>query len=289
MKDYVIITDSSCDLPASLAEKLRIDIAMLTVSIGGDEYKNYLDEREITFGDFYKRLRSGENAVTSAANEGDFIAQFTPYLEAGKDILYIGFSSALSGTYQNGVIASEELLGKYPDRRIYCVDSKCASLGQGLLVYLTALRRENGADFDEACTFASETAPRICHWFTVDDLFFLKRGGRVSSAIAVVGSMLNTKPVLHVDDEGRLINMSTARGRKASIKALFAKVRDTSDNIAEQTVFISHGDCIDDAKYLEGMIKELGVKEVIINHVGPVIGAHSGPGTLAVFFLGPKR
>lgn len=289
MKDYIIITDSSCDLPAELADELGIEAATLSVSVGNDEYKNYLDEREISFSDFYRRLRSGENAVTSAANVGDFISRFTAYLEDGKDILYIGFSSALSGTYQNGVLASSELKEKYPDRRIFCVDSKCASLGQGLLVYLTALRRENGADFDEACAFASETAPRICHWFTVDDLFFLKRGGRVSSATAVVGSMLNIKPVLHVDDEGRLINMSTARGRKASIKALFAKVRDTSDNIAEQTVFISHGDCIDDARYLEGMIKELGVKKVVINHVGPVIGAHSGPGTLAVFFLGPKR
>lgn len=289
MKDYIIITDSSCDLPAELADELGIEAATLFVSVGNDEYKNYLDEREISFSDFYRRLRSGENAVTSAANVGDFISRFTAYLEDGKDILYIGFSSALSGTYQNGVLASSELKEKYPDRRIFCVDSKCASLGQGLLVYLTALRRENGADFDEACAFASETAPRICHWFTVDDLFFLKRGGRVSSATAVVGSMLNIKPVLHVDDEGRLINMSTARGRKASIKALFAKVRDTSDNIAEQTVFISHGDCIDDARYLEGMIKELGVKKVVINHVGPVIGAHSGPGTLAVFFLGPKR
>lgn len=289
MKEYIIITDSSCDLPAELAQKLEIEVVLLSVSLENNEYKNYLDEREITFSDFYKRLREGANAVTSAANMGDFITRFTTYLEEGKDILYIGFSSALSGTYQNGVLAANELKEKYPDRKICCIDSKCASLGQGLLVYLTALQRENGAGFDEACDFAAKTAPRICHWFTVDDLFFLKRGGRVSSATAIVGSMLNIKPVLHVDDEGRLINMSTARGRKASIKAIFAKARDTSDSISDQTVFISHGDCIDDARYLESMLKELGVKNVVINHVGPVIGAHSGPGTLAVFFLGPTR
>jgi DegV family protein with EDD domain len=289
MGEYVIITDSSCDMPASLAGSLGVDAAPLTVSMGKDEYKNYLDEREITFADFYKRLRAGENAVTSAANEGEFVARFTPILEAGKDILYIGFSSALSSTYQNGFLAANDLKEKYPDRKIFCIDSKCASMGQGLLVYLTAKEKEKGASFEEACDFAAKTAPRICHWFTVDDLFFLKRGGRVSAATAVVGSMLNIKPVLHVDDEGRLINMSTARGRKGSIKAIFAKVKDTSDDIANQTVFISHGDCIDDAKYLESMIRELGVKDVVINHVGPVIGAHSGPGTLAVFFLGPVR
>lgn len=289
MNDYVIITDSSCDLPAGLADELDVVVSPLSFMLDGKEYRNYLDEREISFSDFYARMRGGANVVTAAANVDSFIGLMTPYLEQGRDILYLGFSSALSATYQNGAIAAEELMQKYPERKIHCVDSKCASLGEGLLVYLVAKERQKGRSFEEICEFADKTAPRVVHWFTVDDLFFLKRGGRVSATTAVVGTMLNIKPVLHVDDEGRLINMSKARGRKASIKAMFEKVRDTSDNIAGQAVFISHGDCVEDAEYLAGMIRTLGVKDIVINHVGPVIGAHSGPGTLAVFFLGDVR
>ena len=213
-----------------------------------------------------------------------------PFLEKGIDILYLGFSSALSGTVTSGAMAADELREQYPDRKVYVVDTKCASMGQGLCVYLTALEKNKGKGIDEVYEFAKKTAPRCIHWFTVEDLFFLKRGGRVSAATAVVGTMLNIKPVLHVDDEGRLINMDKSRGRKASIKAIFEKLRAAADNnLKDQTVFISHGDCIDDARYLESMLYEAGAKEVVISYVGPVIGAHSGPGTMAVFATGDVR
>lgn len=289
MNEFVIITDSSCDLPASLADELGVIVSPLSFMLDGREYKNYLDEREISFADFYARMRAGANVVTAAANVDSFLELMTPYLEDGKDILFLGFSSGLSATFQNGKIAAEELMEKFPERKIHCVDSKCASLGEGLFVYLVAKEKEKGKSFEEVCAFADKTAPRVIHWFTVDDLFFLKRGGRISATTAVLGTMLSIKPVLHVDDDGHLINMAKARGRKASIKAMFEKVRDTSDNIAEQSVFISHGDCLEDAEYLADMIRSLGVKHIVINHVGPVIGAHSGPGTLAVFFLGDVR
>ncbi len=290
MSDYILLTDSSCDLPAALAEELDIQVLPLKVNLDGREFRNYLDEREIPSGTFYEALRNGGNASTSAVNPSEFVEIMTPYLEKGQDILYIGFATALSSTCQNGAIAAEELLEKYPERKIYVVDSKCASMGQGLLVYLTALKKREGAGLEELRDYAAATAPRVAHWFTVDDLFFLKRGGRVSAATAAVGTLLNIKPVLHVDDEGRLINMSKARGRKASIKAIYDKCAQTGDDVAHQHIFISHGDCGDDAKYLASLVREnLHPLDVTINAIGPVIGAHSGPGTLAVFFLGDVR
>ena len=290
MGDYALFTDSSCDMPAALAEKLELHVLPLIVNINGKEYRNFLDERELTFRDFYSRLRGGANASTSAPNMDAFIQEMEPVLKEGKDILSICFASALSSTYQNACMAAAELSARYPDRKIYCIDSKCASLGQGLLVYLAAAKKREGLNIDELKKYVEETLPTICHWFTVDDLFFLKRGGRISAATAAVGSVLHIKPVLHVDDAGRLISMFKTRGRKASIKAMYEKAATTAKDIEGQTVFISHGDCLEDAKYLESMIREtLHPVDVIINHVGPVIGAHSGPGTLALFFTGPVR
>lgn len=290
MGDYAIFTDSSCDLPASIAEELGLHVLPLVVNLNGREYKNYLDQRELSFSSFYSQLRGGASASTSAPNVEAFVEEMEPVLQAGEDILSICFASALSSTYQNACMAASELANKYPDRKIYCIDSKCASLGQGLLVYLAANRKRDGLTIDELREYVEKTLPTICHWFTVDDLFFLKRGGRISAATAAVGSVLHIKPVLHVDDAGRLISMFKTRGRKASIKAMYEKAATTSRDIAGQTVFISHGDCLEDAKYLESMIREnLHPVDVIINHVGPVIGAHSGPGTLALFFTGPVR
>ncbi len=290
MGDYVLLTDSSCDLPAGLAEELGVRVLPLSVSLNGKTYKNYLDEREIKLTDFYGALRAGGEASTAALNPGDIIEYLTPELEAGRDILYIAFASALSSTYHNGLIAAQELMDKYPGREVICLDSKCASLGQGLLVYLAAKRREEGADIHELRDYVLATVPYVCHWFTVDDLFFLKRGGRVSAATAAVGTLLNVKPVLHVDDEGRLINMLKARGRRAAIRSIYDKCAVTSENLEDQTVFISHGDCQEDADYLAGLVREnLRPREIIVNPIGPVIGAHSGPGTLAIFFLGLKR
>lgn len=290
MRDYIILTDSSCDLPACIVEELGIEVLPLRVNLNGREFRNYPDERELDHREFYAALRNGGEASTSAVNPGEFTEVMTPFLENGKDILYIGFAGALSSTCQNGAIAAQELKEKYPERKIYVVDSKCASMGQGLLVYLVALRAREGAGLEELRDHTQKLAPRIVHWFTVDDLFFLKRGGRVSAATAAVGTLLNIKPVLHVDDEGRLINMSKARGRKAAIKAVFDKCVQTADDITHQHVFISHGDCPEDAKYLAGLVTDnLHPLDVTISPIGPVIGAHSGPGTLALFFLGDVR
>lgn len=290
MSDFVLLTDSSCDLPAALAEELGVRVLPLAVNLDGREFRNYLDEREISHTEFYAALRNGGSATTSAVNPGEFVELMTPILESGRDILYIAFASALSSTCRNGSIAAGELTERFPGRKVCVVDSKCASLGQGLLVYLAARKALEGAGFEEVVDFTRKTAPRVVHWFTVDDLFFLKRGGRVSAATAAVGTLLNIKPVLHVDDEGRLINMSKARGRRAAIKAIYDKCARTGDNIASQHVFISHGDCPEDAKLLANLIYEnLHPIDVTINPVGPVIGAHSGPNTLAVFFLGDVR
>ncbi|MBQ4382218.1 MAG: DegV family protein [Oscillospiraceae bacterium] len=289
MNDYVIVTDSSCDLPADLADELGLVVLPLSVTVDGKTFKNYLDGREIDFKEFYAKLRGGANAVTAAVNMETFRELFETELKKGKDIIYLGFSSGLSGTYQAGKLAADELREEYPERKIFTLDTLCASMGQGLCVWHVAKFAQQGKSFEEVCVFAQKIAPRCIHWFTVNDLFFLKRGGRVSAATAMLGTVLNIKPVLHVDDEGHLINMAKARGRKASLNAVFEKLRDTGDDIHNQTIFISHGDCIEDAKYVEGLFRNYGVKDVIISYVGPVIGAHSGPGTLAVFCLGDVR
>ena len=205
-------------------------------------------------------------------------------------MLYLGFSSGLSGTFNAGALAVNELSEKYPERKLYAVDTLCASLGQGLIVYLCWQQQQAGRSIEEVRDYAEKIKLNVCHWFTVDDLMFLKRGGRVSAATAIVGSMLSIKPVMHVDNEGHLIKVDTARGRKASIRALVAEMEKRGTDLAGQHIFISHGDCEEDAKYLASLVREkCGVKDVTINYVGPVIGAHSGPGTIALFFLGKHR
>ncbi len=290
MRDYVLFTDSSCDLPAPMAEELGVHVLPLSVTMEGKSYRNLLDESELPSKVFYQKLRDGVLATTSAVNVESLKDEMRSLLEKGLDILDIGFSSALSTTFQNGCTAAQELREEFPERKIICVDSKCASLGQGMLVYMAAQKKREGLGIEELSDYVLKTIPHQCHWFTVDDLHFLKRGGRVSSATAVLGTMLQIKPVLHVDDEGRLINVSKAKGRRASIRALFNKAVETGENIERQTVFISHGDCREDAEYLAAMLREkLHPVDIIIGPVGPVIGAHSGPGTLALFFLGTHR
>ena len=291
MNDYVILTDSSCDMPASMAEELNLRVLPLTVQIDGQTYHNYLDGREIAMGDFYAKLRaSAQNVKTAAVNEGQFLEAMEPIVSGGSDLLYLGFSSGLSGTYNAGALAARELSEKYPERKIYAVDTLCASLGQGLLVWHCCQKKKAGATIEEVRDYAEETKLHLLHWFTVDDLMFLKRGGRISATTAIVGSMLSIKPVMHVDDEGHLIKVSTARGRKASIRALADEMEKRGWDVANQHVFISHGDCEQDANYLADILRtRFGVKDITINYVGPVIGAHSGPGTLALFFLGGER
>ncbi len=287
---FRIITDSSCDLTQEMADELGLQIAPLSVNILGQEHRNYLDGRDLNVAEFYKTLRTGEMTSTTAANPTLWKEIAEPILQAGEDVLTLGFSSGLSTTCNAARIAAEELMEEYPDRKMVVVDTLSASLGQGLLCYLVVQKSREGASLEETAEYAQWLVPHLCHWFTVDDLYFLKRGGRVSGATAVVGSLLQVKPVMHMDDEGHLIKVTTARGRKASIHALFKKVEETAIDPEKQVMFISHGDCLEDAEYLANMLKEkLHVPEVHINYVGPVIGSHSGPGTLAMFFVGQQR
>ena len=288
MQNYIIVTDSGTDFTEDLKKELEVVQLELTIIVEGEEPKpnNEVDNKKL-----YEMLRAKKKATTSAVNVGDFKDCMRSYLEEGKDILYLGFSSGLSNTYNAGRIACEELSEEYPDRKLYAVDTLCASLGQGLLVYYAAKMRLEGSSIEEVRDFAENNKLRLCHWFTVDDLFFLKRGGRVSAATAVVGTMLGIKPIMHVDNNGKLIKIGTVRGRKASIDALCEKAKASMIDAKEKLVaFISHGDCEEDAKYLaEKMKKEVGFKDVIIGYVGSVIGSHSGPGTLALFHLGAER
>ncbi len=290
MADYIILTDSSCDLNAEQVAAYGIDVLPLTLTLEGKEYKNWPDERDISIKEVYAKLREGQMITTAAANLDDFTNFFEQYLQKGMDVLYLAFSSGLSSTCNAGIMAARELSERYPDRKIYVVDTLAASLGQGMLVHCAALAKREGKSIEEVRDYIEQIKFNQCHWFTVDDLHFLKRGGRVSAATAVVGSALAIKPVLHMDDAGHLINVSKVRGRKASIKALFDRMKEMALPEGKQTVFISHGDCIEDAEALAEMIREaFGTEDITIGYVGPVIGAHSGPGTLALFFLGEKR
>lgn len=290
MSEYVIMTDSCCDLTAEMAQKLDLVVIPLCVEIEGKVYYNYLDQREITFKDFYDKLRTKCPTKTSSINVSQFEEAMEPILASGKDILYIGFSSGLSGTYNTSLIAIEELSARYPDRKIYAVDTLAASQGQGMICYYAYLEKQKGKTIEEVRDFVETNRLKMCMWFTIDDLMFLKRGGRVSATTAVLGSMLSIKPVLHVDDEGHLISMSKARGRKASIRAIVDEAAQRGIDIENQVIFITHGDCLEDAQYLADLMRErFHVKEIHINHVGLVIGSHSGPGTLALFFWGTSR
>lgn len=290
MRDYVIITDSCCDLPAELARELEVEVIPLSLQMGDITYRNWLDGRDISFPDFYRRIRAGETATTSAVSVGDFEEIMRPILTSGRDILCLCFSSALSTTYQSACIAAQTLSEEVPEGTVRVVDSLSASLGQGLLVYLCVQEKRRGASLEELTAYAEATRGKVCHWFTVDDLNHLKRGGRISATAALFGTMLSIKPVLHVDDAGRLIPVSKTRGRKASLLALVDHMAQTALDPAQQTVFISHGDCLADAEFVADAIRtRLGVTDIRINYVGPVIGNHSGPGTVALFFLGNGR
>lgn len=288
MAQYKIVTDSCCDLSQQMIEELGIDVIPLSVVMGDSTYLNYPDWREISPKDFYGALRNKQSASTSAINMDTFIETFEKHLEKGYDVLYLAFSSALSGTFNASNLAAKELAEKYPDRKVLCCDSLAASMGQGLFVYYVA-NYSKDKTIEEVYNYAESIKQNIVHWFTVDDLGFLHRGGRISSVTAVVGSILSVKPILHVSEEGKLINVSKVRGRKSSIKQLCENVASCAVNLKDQVIFISHGDCEDEAHELERLMKEKGVKDVVINYIGPVIGAHSGPGTLAIFCFAEDR
>ncbi len=290
MASYVIVTDSSADLSAQMAEEAGVQVLPLRFTVEGQTYYNWPDNREMDPKVFYRMLREGEVATTAAVNISQYLDMLEPILQSGTDVLVLSFSSGLSATYDSSRLAAEELREKYPQRKIFAVDTLCASLGQGLLVWHAAQLKDQGKSIEEVRDWVEENKLHLCHQFTVDDLHFLKRGGRISATTAVVGTMLKIKPVLHVDDGGKLVNIGKARGRRASLKALVDRMEETAIDPAGQTVFISHGDCMEDAEYVAGLVKErMGVQDVRINYVGPVIGAHSGPGTLALFHLGSRR
>lgn len=288
MSEYVIFTDSACDLSQSLLKEWGILCRPLTLHFEGED-KEYSDG-EMEVKTFYDKMREGSIAKTAAVNVDAFQDAFEGVLKEGLDLLYLGFSSGLSSTCNSAQIAAEELAEKYPERKIRVVDTLAASAGEGLLVYLALQKKNGGATLDEVADYVESIKLNLCHWFTVEDLVYLKRGGRVSSMVALAGTVLGIKPILHVDNEGHLINISKVRGRKASIAALADKYTELAITPNEGTVFISHGDCLEAAESLAAMIEaKHGVKTEIITYVGPVIGAHSGPGTLALFFLGKER
>jgi DegV family protein with EDD domain len=284
--EYVLITDSACDI---LPEKLREwDVELIRLAyLFTDDGKEMLDNDQ-PMKEFYKEMRNGRVAKTSGVNEDAFLNIMEPFLESGKDLLYLAFSSGLSVTCENGKKAAAQLAEKYADRKIRVVDSLCASAGQGLFVYLAAENRKKGMGIDENTDAMEAAKLHLCHWFTVEDLKYLKRGGRISAATALLGTALNVKPVLHVDDEGHLIKMTQVHGRKKSIRRMAEMLGET---ILEDTpVFISHGDCLEDAQLLARILKEeYGRETDLITGIGSVIGAHSGPGTLALFFRGTHR
>lgn len=287
MPNYNIVTDSCCDLRPETYEQLNLTVVPLSMEFRGQVREDKSDD---SIKEVYAALRAGESAQTAAVNPDRWLNAMEPHLAEGRDVLVMAFSSGLSTTYQSAVIAAEELREKYPERTIYVVDTLCASRGEGLLVWYACKKRDEGMTLDELHTWVEDTKLHLCHWFTVDDLMYLKRGGRISAATALVGTMLKVKPVLHVDNEGHLINMFKVRGRKASLEAIANKLGELGGNYDNSTAFICHGDCIEDAKYVENILKtKYGVKEVLINYTGAVIGSHSGPGTMAVFFLGEHR
>ena len=283
---YILLTDSACDiLPETLKEW---DVEMVPLAFLFTDTGKEQKDHEEPIADFYKAMRDGRIAKTSCVNEDIFEEVFEKFLSAGQDLIYLAFSSGLSATCENGKKVAKRLQAKYPERKIRVIDSLAASAGQGLFVYLAKRNRDAGMSFEENVKALEEDVLHICHWFTVDDLVYLKRGGRISTATALLGTALNVKPVLHVDNEGHLIKMSQVHGRKKSIRRMAEKLHDTI--LPDSPVFISHGDCMEDAEMLKDIIeKEYGKEVQLITYVGSVIGAHSGPGTLALFFRGTER
>ena len=283
---FQIVTDSCCDLTAGQVKELALRVAPLSVEMDGAS----IPEGSMTPKELYDHLRAGKMPKTAAVNPDGWQSKIRPALEEGRDVLVLAFSSALSATYQSAVIAAEELREEFPNRKLIVIDTLCAAPGQGLLACTAARLRDQGKTIEEVAAWVEDHKLNVCHWVTVEDLMHLKRGGRVSAATAVVGTMLNIKPIIRVDETGKLENLAKTRGRKAALKYLLDRMEETFDPELNDTVFIGHGDCPEDAEFLASAIRErLGVKNVIINYIGAVIGAHTGPGVAAVFYYGKHR
>jgi len=287
--DTVLLIDSCTDLPYSYVEENKLPFVSLVCNYKGQEVKDDFGH-SLTYKEFYTSVRNGEMPSTSQVNAYDYTELFRKYALEGKAVIYLGFSSALSGSYGSAKLAKDMICEEIEDADITLVDSKSASLGEGLLAYYANEMLKKGASKDEVVSWLETNKLKLNHWFTVDDLGHLRRGGRVSGAAAFVGTLLDIKPILHVDDEGRLIPISKVKGRKKSLKTLFEMLKENIVAPEEQVIAISHGDCPEDVEYLKDMIlKEFKVRDVIVNHVGPVIGSHTGPGVVALFFMGSKR
>lgn len=288
---FKILTDSSCNLSLEMLDELGVIHKSLTiVDEAGNEIRNYLTDKSFSFKGFYDRLRAKEHIKTSLINVEEFVSMYEDVLKNGEDVLAIIFSSGISGTYQAAKIAADDLREKYPERKIIVIDSLCASIGHGLMILYAAEMQKEGKSIEEVADFVYKNRLRMVHKFTVDDLFFLKRGGRLSGGVAIVGTILQIKPLLHVDNEGKLITQSKVNGRKKAINAMFEEFKATVVDPENQIVAICHGDCFADAELLANKIRsEVKVKDIIINYCDPVLGAHAGPGVLALFYLADQR
>ena len=289
--NFEIVTDSSCNLVEDMIDEFGLHILPLTFMVDGEQYQSYLKGERTDLKQFYTMMREGKVITTSLPNLAESEDLLRGLLDAGRDVLYIGFSSGLSGTYQAIDLLLKDLAAQYPERTVRSVDTLAASGGQGQLVWYAAQKARAGASLEEVYTWLEENKLHLAHWFTVDDLMFLWRGGRVSKTSAWAGTILNIKPVMHVDDEGHLIPLEKVRGRKKSLIALVDHMDESAIRpVEDQMVFITHGDCIEDAEFVADLVRaRFGVRDVVINYVDPVIGAHSGPGTMALFFLADKR
>lgn len=290
-RDYMIMTEDFCDLPLDYISKNGLKVLFTEFSVDGTDYtndpaaSNYLDPKS-----FYAKLREHGNPKTVALSMDKIKTCMEECLSKGQDVIYIAFSSALSGTFNNGRLAKEELAEAYPEAKIFVVDSVSASLGQGLFVNYAVELKKQGTPIEQLYEILERDKQKFCHYFTVDDLNFLHRGGRVSKTTAVVGSMLGIKPILHVNEKGQLIPIGKVRGRKQSLETLVKKMKEKIGDNPNPVIYISHGDCEEDAKYVQKLVKEqFGIRSFVINYVGSTIGAHSGPGTVALFFVGDNR
>jgi DegV family protein with EDD domain len=289
VQDYIIVTDATCDLPEQIVKDLNIVVLPMEFIMDNKIFTHYPDAREMSFNNFYNNLKMGSKATTTQINYNTYKSIFSRILSDGKDILYISFSSGLSGTYNGSRIVINELFDEFPHNKIYCVDSLSASIGEGLLVYLAALMRQNGLSIDELTQWVENKRFEICHWFAVDDLEHLKSGGRINGVQASIGSMLNLKPILSVDKEGKLVTITKMRGKKKSHNYLAQRLKEDGESLGNQTIIIGHAACEEDAIILKELIlQENLAKDIIISNIGPIIGTHTGIGMIAVTFIGRR-
>ncbi len=290
MSEYVLFSDSTLDLPSEVCEKYDIRVIPMGVTVDEKFYKYNIDEKEISCAEFYSKLESGASCSTSQINYKDFKDSFEPVLKDGKDILYICFTSGMSSTFGTCNIAINDLKEKYPDRRIIAIDSLSASIGEGVLVLNAAIKKSHGTDMNTLATWVKENRTRACHWFVVEDLDQLKKGGRISAAAATFGKALGIRPLISVDMEGKLTAVAKIRGQQKAYTEIVSRLVADGKDTQNQTVVIGHANCLERAEELQRIIKEKKlVKKVIIANIGPVIGSHVGSGMLALAFMGERN